>query len=215
MKNLLLVLTLTFSSFSFSQEKIEGINFDQNKAIQILDESIGLEQTCLDEYLTREKHLKKFLIWAPPVTLVGAPTAFLIGGLTGAAISNAAGLYGLGGLGNVVFGAFGGGFGVLGTFIGLETAKAIQFSNMRKMTNLITASHAKLYNSKALIRLTRKYNRKYPQDELNIEDLALKIVMLDETGMLCNGEVRGNLDGKKLKHKLARRRDLIKYINNN
>lgn len=214
MKNLLLVFSLIFTTFAYSQDKVEGINFNQAEVIQILDQNIGVDQTCLDEYLTREQQLKKFLIWAPPATLVATPVAFMAGGYTAAFISSTLFYGGWDAIAYTILGAVGSGAAVIGSFITLETIKGIQFANMRKMTNLITASHANLFDSKALYRLNRRYNKKYPIDNITVEDLAATIITLDETGMLCDGEVRGNLEAKKLKHKLARRRDLIKYIHN-
>lgn len=215
MKNLFLILTLIFSTLSFAQNSVEAINFDQDKVIEVVDKSIGEDLTCLDEYLLREKQLKRFLIWAPPATLVGAPVAFVAAGYTSAAIATAAGASGWNAIGYTILGAFGAGAAAVGTFLTMETVKGIQFASMRRMTNLIVASHTNRYDSKALYRLNKKYNRKYPQDNITTQDLASAIVMLDETGMLCDGEVRGNLESKKLKHKLARRKDLIKYIHNN
>ena len=215
MKNLFLSFLIIFSSVSFAQDSIEGMNYDQDKVIEVVDNTIGNELTCLDEYLLREKQLKRFLIWAPPATLVGAPAAFMVGGYTAAFISSTLLMGGWDALGYTILGAVGSGVAVVGTFLTMETVKGIQFASMRRMTNLIVASHANRFDAKALKRLNRKYNRKYPKDNVSVQDLASAVVMLDETGMLCDGEVRGNLKGKKLKHKLARRKDLIKYIHNN
>ena len=211
MKNLLIVLSLVLSTMTFAQEKVEGINFNQDEVVQAIDESIGFEQTCLDDYLLREKQLKRFLIWAPPATLVATPAAFIVGGYT-AFISSTLLMGGWDALVYTILGAVGSGVAVVGTFLTMETIKGIQFAQMRRMTNIIVASHANRFDSKALYRLNRKYNKMYPENNVTAEDLAMAVVMLDETGMLCDGEVRGNLKGKKLKHKLARRKDLIKYI---
>lgn len=214
LKNLIIILNLILSFSSFAQEKSAVADLDQNKIINIVDESIGLEETCLDEYLTRESQLKRFLIWAPPATVVGAPITFMAGGYTAAFISSTLFKTGWDALGYTILGAVGAGAATVGTFIGLEISKGIQFFQMRKMTNIIVSSHANLLNSKALYRLNKRYNKKYPEDNITVENLAFAVVMLDERGLLCNGDVRGNLDAKKLKHKLARRKDLIKYIHN-
>ncbi len=184
MKNLLLIMSLILSTMTFAQEKVEGINFNQDEVVQTIDDSIGLEQTCLDEYLLREKQLKKFLIWAPPATLVGAPAAFMVGGYTAAFISSTLLMGGWDALGYTILGAVGSGVAVVGTFLTLETIKGIQFAQMRRMTNIVVASHANRFDSKALYRLNKKYNKKYPEDNVSAEDLATAVVMLDETGML-------------------------------
>ena len=161
MKNLFIVLSLIFSMMTFAQEKIEGINFNQDEVVQTIDESIGFEQTCLDEYLLREKQLKRFLIWAPPATLVATPAAFMVGGYTAAFISSTLLMGGWDALGYIILGAVGSGVAVVGTFLTMETIKGIQFAQMRRMTNIIVASHANRFDSKALYRLNRKYNKRY------------------------------------------------------
>lgn len=217
MKSLLLILTLCFNLSLFAQEtaNTQSETLDQQTLIDYVDAEIGKENTCLDDYLQREKQLKKFLIWAPPVAVVGAPAGFMVGGFTAAAVTGLANLEGWSALGYTLMGAFGTGIAVAGTFITLETIKGIEFVRMRTMTNLVVASHNNLFNSKALLRLEKKYNRRYPDDQMNVEDLAATVVTLDETGLLCDGEVRGRINPVKLKHKLARRKDVIRYIHNN
>ena len=212
-----LILLISFSFNAFAEYKIEGIEIDYDLTQSLITSHIGKDQTCLDEYLTREQQLKKFLIWAPPVALVGVPASFAAAGFIAGAISGALGLSGWNAIGYTVGAAFGAGIISAGTFVTLEVTKGIQFANMRKMTNLINASHNSLYESKALYKLYKKYNRKFPEDAMSVKDLAATVVMLDETGLLCDGEVREKEDPDpvKLKHKLARRKDLIKYIHYN
>jgi hypothetical protein len=105
--------------------------------------------------------------------------------------------------------------GVAVSFLTLETLKAVQFANTRKMTKIIIASQEGLLDSRVMRRLTKRYNSKFPDDNLSSSDLAERIVKLDERGDLCNGEIRNNLGSSKLRQLLSRRSHLMKYIHDN
>lgn len=209
--SILLLIVCSLSSFANTQEKFNELPYSEIDTI--LTQDIGTETTCLDEYLVREKHLRKFLIWAPPATVVAVPAAFMAAGYTTAAVSSAVGVTGWAGLGYTIAGASLAGVGVLGTFIGLETAKAIEFSNNRYMINLISAVHSRDFGNKTIRNFLKKYRKSYPND-INItdEDILHYIEDMDYNGNLCNGEIRGRVNTKKPHKQLVRRRHLLRYV---
>jgi hypothetical protein len=215
MKKAILFLSLIFTFTSFASPELKTIQYDQEQVLDAINNQIGEHNTCLDEYLLRERQLKKFLIWAPPLTIVGVPVAAYTGGVLAAGVASAAGVSGWGALGYAIAGVVVPAAGVAATFLTLETIKAIQFANTRKMSKIIIASQEGLLESRVLKRLTRRYNSKYPNDNLSSKQIAEVVVSLDERGALCNGEIRNTLGASKLRKLLARRSHLMKYIHNN
>lgn len=210
---LLLTLSMIFTmSFAHAEFKFQDVDYNEEQVQEIVETQIGTDFTCVDDYIDRQIKLKKFLIWAPPVTVVAAPAAFMVGGYTAAFISSTLFTSGWAAIGYTVLGAVGSGVGVLGTFIGMEFSKGIEFANNRKMIEIITASHENNYENKKLIKLHNIYNKKYSAKPMSIEQIAQAVVDLDESGKLCNGEVRGYINPKKAKYSLAKRRHLMRYL---
>lgn len=214
MKVMTLCVAIVFSFSSYASISFSEQEIDYEKADTVIQNEIGPEQTCLDEYLVREQELRRFLIWAPPTTVVTAPVSALGGALVGSVFAHAAGATGWAGLGYTIFGSLIGGTAVVGTFIGLETHKAIEFSNNRYMINLIASVRAQNYQQKTVQKFLRKYRKKFSEDQMSDQRLFDIIEDLDSSGMLCNGVVR-ETNSTKLKKKLARKRHLFKYIHNN
>jgi hypothetical protein len=215
MKKIILFLSLCFTATSFASIQLKTLQIDQEMVIDTIKNQIGEQNTCLDEYLLREKQLKKFLIWAPPLTIVGVPVVAYTGGLVAAGVASAAGVSGWGAMGYAIVGVVVPATGVAVSFLTLETIKAVQFANTRKMTKIIIASQEGLLDSKVIRRLTKRYNTKYPNDNLSSSELAEIVVSLDNRGDLCNGEIRNKSGASKLRQLLARRSHLMKYIHNN
>lgn len=214
MKIMKFIVLFSFSFNLIASDSFKGVEISYKNVESLFTNEIDPETTCLDEYLTRESQLRKFLIWAPPSTVVAAPAGFMIGGYSAVALSGAAGVTGWAGLGYAVLGAGIGGLGVLGTFVGLETAKAIEFYNNRYMINLITAIRVDNLEHKSVLNFLNKFRSKYPRSPLSDEDIFQSILELDSDARLCDGVVRGS-SSSKLKKKLARKRHLLKYINSN
>jgi hypothetical protein len=213
---LLLSLVLTFSvSLSFAGTQYEAQKYDEKQVIEFVDSNIGSNNTCADDYLIRQNYLKKFLIWAPPITVVGAPTAFIIGGYTAAGLSTLAGVGGWSALGYTILGAFGSGFAALGTFTVMEISNGVEFINNQKMLNIITAANSNTLDHKAFVNFVNSYNKKFANNQKDATELAQIVTRLDQSARLCNGEVRGYVNPKNLKYSLAKRRHLIRFIGNN
>lgn len=207
----ILLLAFMFSFTAKASFSAQSLFLNENNILVHVSNEIGNANTCIDEYLVRQKKLKKFLIWAPPVTIVAAPAAGLVGGFATAALTNAAGISGWSALGYTILGVAGPGIAVLGTFTTLEVAKGIEYHNNNKMIAIITASHNRVYDHKLLIKLAKKYNRQNPNSVMDVQELAETIVNLDIAGKLCNGEVRGTRH-LKLKKRLAKRRHILNYL---
>jgi hypothetical protein len=140
MKAISLLVMILFSTSIFANTQI----------IELIETQIGVESTCVDDYIKREEQLRKFLIWAPPTTVLAAPTAFAAGGLAAAGVMHLTGLTGWSALGYTVGTAMVSGVAVLGAFIGLETVKAIEFFRNRYMIRLITAVQNEDYSNKVV-----------------------------------------------------------------
>lgn len=214
MKMILSTLLITiFITPAFAKTSIQAVQIPYDTVQQVIENSIGVHNTCMDDYLKRDKQLSKFLIWAPPSAVLAVPASFFIGGFTAAALT--AGRSGWDALGWVIFGAFGAATITTATFATLQISKGIEFIRVRKMNYLINAAHNQHYNSKTLKKFVKRYNKKYPKDGLSIEQIAAMIVELDQKEMLCNNEVRKRKRVRKLKHRLAYRKHVMKYIHKN
>ena len=128
---LILLSFFQFSTFADTQFS-QMINEDEilNLANQA---SIDTESTCLDEYLIRSKQLKKFLIWAPPVTVVGGPIAIYATGVTTAFILEQVGIGGWSALGYAIGSVMLTTIATVVTFVTLETVKSIEYFNNKNL----------------------------------------------------------------------------------
>ena len=187
----------------------------RKEVLRIIENEIGDENTCLDEYLLREKHLRRWLIWTPPLGILLTPpltvAGFYAGGYTGILLG-AKGWNALGGflLGEVItFGA-----GVL-TTLGVTTVSAVKFYKNRQLFRLIVDSHQieKEYPYKTLKKFHKLYRRKYSGDDsVDLETFKQAIRDFDTEGSLCDGTMRSTYMGVKLKKRLARKKDLFAHI---
>jgi hypothetical protein len=213
MLRFILIFTILFSFGSFSGQ-VNAQNFTEDQVLTILDQQVSPSQTCMDEYLKRSKQIKRFLIWAPPITVVGAPVA---GYTLGIAASYTAGLVatvGWDALGYAIMGLFVGFTGTAVTGVTLETVHAVKYFNNKNIMELIAFSHADNIEHKRITKFIKKYNRKFPNDNLLASELTMFIRDYDSRGLLCDNSIRQRKKVKKLKHKLARRRDIMRYIHN-
>jgi hypothetical protein len=208
----LLFMVFSFSNMAFADLAEPVLN--EEYLLQEVESQVDTGSTCLDDYLKRQAQVRKFLIWAPPTTVVAAPAAFMVGGYTAAFISSTLLQQGWAALGYTILGAFGSGVGVIGTFIVLETSRGIEYANNNKMLELIAASHAQEYKNKRLMKFTKRFNEKYAEKEKSVEEIAQIVSELDTQSILCNGEARGIKNPKNLKYSLAKQRHLLKYIAN-
>ncbi len=212
-KSLIALLLFSFLGSAQADLPVPGALVDLDQIEGAIQDEVGDDQTCVDEFIAREKYLKKFLLIAPPIGLVGVPVAGYAGGLTAAALSGAAGVSGWSALGWTILGAFGAGGGVLGALTFLEVSKGIEFSNNRYMIRLVSAAHLRDMSNKKIKNFLRRYRSKYQQDAgLSDEDIVEELIMLDESGALCDGTVTGKTN--KFRKMLSRRRHALRYIHN-
>lgn len=211
---LLICSIFLISSIAFADSSKNLSHFSETEIISLVDQEVGLNNTCLDEYLTRQQQLKKFLIWAPPATVVGAPVGFVVSGFSTAMLLAAVNVTKWSALGYTILAAVGTGVGIVGSFTYLEISGGIEYYLNNQMIHIITAAHNDFDNNKYLVKMYRKYNKKFSRKPLTMNELKQRIVELDESGLLCDGTVRGYINPKNLKYSLAKRKHLLKYIFN-
>ena len=157
---LAILLILTLSNSLFAQVIVDGTISDN-----AISTYIGDENTCVDDYLAKERRKRSMLLI--PAT------------------GTAAWGYAL-----VQAGSF---FGPLpAIFIGSIVAGAQYSSYLQFRTNstVIIAAHMKSYDNKKLKRIFKRYSRKYPEDGLTIEEFSAQLVKVDSSGALCDSSLR-------------------------
>lgn len=197
-----LALSLLLSlNFCFAALSIE------NKRFELIDE----QTTCVDEYLKREEQLKRWLIFAPPATVVGGPVVFAT---SAAAVGFAGKAFGAGGWG-LLGGMIGTGM-ILGgatviTGVVSEFVTASKFVNNRLILKSIIESrdeNSELINTKKLL---KKINKKLSIG-MTPDVFSSEIRYLDESNKLCDGSLTKTSKTKKLKHLVASKKDLIRFF---
>lgn len=213
---LVLSLILLFN-FSFAQETTQK-EIDYKESVTtietIIQNDVGAEQTCLDEYILREQQLKKWMLWAPPLGVVATPVVTITTAASAALITNIVGVQGWAQLGWFIGGGMiGFGAGVLGT-LGVTTVSAVKFMNNRNMLKLVVESHqdAEDFPYKKLNKYFTKYKKAWPNDGVELETFKLAIRNYDETGALCDGSLRATDINDKLKYRIARKWDIFNQI---
>ncbi|MCT4640790.1 MAG: hypothetical protein N4A33_00735 [Bacteriovoracaceae bacterium] len=201
MKVMLLLLTLaTFSSYG--QINIENKQFN----------SIDKQQTCLDEYIEREQQLKKWLIWTPPLAVIGTPIAGVSAMVATSGLTTILNIQGWAALGWVI----GGGMVATGaaaiTAVTTEISNKIKFINNRRLIRAIVEAYNNNLNGKNLYKLTKKFNKRY-KSKIKISQLIKVLTNLDKSQKLCDGSLKSKLRSYRLKHLLANKKDLFRYIN--
>jgi len=199
MKYLLLVLIALNSSFA-------AISIEE-KEFPLINE----HTTCVDEYIERESTLRKWLIFAPPSTVVAAPVV---------AVTSAAAV----GLGANLVGATG--WGVLGAMVGTgmvlggatvilgvttEFVTYSKFKNNRLILKSIIEVRSQQDKFIATKKLLRKINRKL-NIPLDLTEFKSELAYLDKSNKLCDGSLKRSTRSKKLKHFIATKNDLIRFF---
>jgi hypothetical protein len=209
MSKLLLSFLLIFS-FAAQAETYTTLKTEADVEA-VIHNTVDVETTCIDEYLVRSKQLRRFLIWAPPVTVVGGAVGSAAVGLGTIYAVEAAGSIGWAALGWGIFGTTVTAAGAVITFVALETTKAVRYVQNKNMMEAIAFSHADDTENKRIQRFLKKYNKKYAEDDLTAAEMMALIRDMDATGKLCDGSLTKK-KGKKLKHKLASKKDLFAAI---
>lgn len=210
MKNFLALLVTLSSLNAFAQSSPEKIKI---KEIKELVKTSNPDTTCMDEYLKRRKELIIKLSVTPAAAVVGTVGGIYVGGTTGAGLANMAGVDGWGALGYGIMGALGGGAAGITIAAGSATATGITLANNILITKAVAEQQLNRsgnYSEK----LYRKYLKKSKVD-LSKEDFLNKLVDADQEGKLCDGSMVNQPKikiGTKLKYKVAKLKDLVRYI---
>lgn len=212
MKNLLVVLVTLSSLNAFAQKESEKIKI---KEIKNHVKTSNPDSTCLDEYLKRRKELIIKLSVSPAVAVAGTVAGGYTGGMSGLGIATATSVEGWSALGYVIVGAAAGGAaGAVATVAG-TTATGITLANNVLITKTVAEQQlgrSGVYSDK----LYAKYLKK-SQVDLSKEEFLNKLVEADQEGDLCNGSMVKQPKvkiGTKLKYKVAKLKDLVRYIDN-
>lgn len=219
MKNILVIILFISSVFAndISLKNAKDINYNESKNYveTVIQEQIGRDQTCLDEYILREQHIGKWLLWTPPLAIVGVPTSTVIGAYGALNLSALLGASGWDVLGwTIVGGVFTFGAGVI-TSLGITSTSAVKFYNNRQMLKLVVDSHQTSpdYPYNTLNKFYHKYRKAWPGDNMVTKDIFKEAIEnYDQSGKLCNGEMRGTDLNYKLKYRIVRKWDLFNRI---
>jgi hypothetical protein len=216
MKKLLvgiLLFSLLMNNFTFASERWEENYVEvKDEVLRVVEQEIGYNNTCLDEYIQREGHLKRWLLWAPPLGVIGTPPATLAGAF---ASNYIAGAFGWDALGAAILGGFFTYSAGIITTVGVTSVNAVKFYNNRQILNLVVDSYQtnEAYPYKALKKFHRKYRKAWPSDEaVDLATFQSAVKYYDEKGMLCDGSLRGTDMNHKLKYRIVRKLDLFNQI---
>lgn len=213
MKTLLgLVLVLSISN-AFAEEVPAKIKIKEIKNHLSI---INPETTCLDEYLQRRKQLMVKLAISPGVAIAGTMASVYAGGALGAGVAVASGVEGWGGLGYVIGGGLIGGATGVVAVAGDAAVTAVTLNNINLILKTVAEQRMDKegpYSNK----LYKKYLKKSKRD-ISREEFIARLIEADENGKLCNGTMvkqpRIRI-GMKLKYKVAKLKDLIRYVDAN
>ena len=187
----------------WSSEEI--IKFDSKEVIHFEPEVF--DETCLDEYATRNAYLKKFIVWAPPTLILSLPIlsqTYLIAMIGWAILP-------IEYLNATIVTAFLIPPAVIGAVIALETKNTIEYFGNRLIINVVDALRMGDYQNRFVKILLNKFRQKYPQSNLTRDEFFAEILRLDKSGDLCNGYLT-NSNSLKLKKLIAKKRHLLKYL---
>jgi hypothetical protein len=181
------------------------------KDVKHIVQSLNPDSTCMDEYLKRRKQLIIGLTLTPVTAIAGSVTSAYAGAVTGAVVA--------GTVGNVdALAAFVGG-GTIGFFAGAGAVGVGTVASALTLANniLITKTLAEEYKGESdhyANKLHHKY-LKHSKVDLSKDDFMKKLMAYDSAGLLCNGKMvkqpRIRL-GPKLKFKVAKLKDLVRYM---
>ena len=222
MKFKALVLSCLFSLNSFAAVEIPEaaeIMLDEEvieapavriKDVKELITSIGPEKTCMDEYLKRRKQLIIKLSLSPVTIVAGTYAATIGGAFVGLGVVYVTGIDPLAG---VVLSMFGSGLATgVGTSANTSIA-AFQLADVDRILKTLAELHLN-HPGKKSAKLYAKY-AKNSRNPVNEQTFLGKLLELDNSGNLCDGSMVKKprlASGRKLKHKLARSKQLAEHI---
>lgn len=172
------------------------------KDVRNLINTIGPENTCMDEYLKRRKQLIVKLSLSPITIVAGTYVGSIAAGFVGVGIASALAFDELGG---VIIGL---GLGFLGTGTATLTdtgLAAFQLSDIDTLNKALAELHLNLPGKKS----AKVYARYIKGKENPMSEPAFysKLLEFDASGKLCDGSMVKKprfASGTRLKHKVAR-----------
>ncbi len=180
------------------------------KEVKELIASIGSEKTCMDEYLKRRKQLIIKLSLSPVTIVAGTYAATLGGAFVGLGVVLVTGIDPLAG---VVLGMFGTGLATgIGTVANTNIA-AFQLADVDRILKTLAELHLNQPGKKSA-KLYAKY-AKNADKPVGEQTFLSTLLELDSSGNLCDGSMVNKprfASGRKLKHKLARSKQLAEKI---
>lgn len=177
--------------------------------------TINPDATCLDEYLQRRKQLMIKLAASPAIAVAGTMASTYTGGVFAVGLANATGVTGWDGLGYVILGASAGAVGGAAIVVADTTATGITLANNLLITKAVAEQQLNR-EGHYTNRLYEKYLKKSAID-LSKEDFIAKLMEADANGKLCDGTMVKQPKikiGTKLKFKVAKLKDLVRFVDN-
>lgn len=235
MRVLALLLCLCFS-FTAVASTSSSISFDQAISIKSLETKSNLkseerklfvkwkelmaktdltaEETCVDEYQKRKLQV-----------IFGAAAAPLIGaGGTYANMFLMAGLFSVlypadpwAALGGIILGLYGGAI----AYVTYQTVKIVKAVNMARLQRIVV--EARLGEGRAVEKFANRVLRgaRAQRSRANIDKVIAMIADLDSSNKLCDSSLKSERKQRKferkgkLRHGVATKRELLKYLRNN
>lgn len=184
------------------------------KDVKNLVETVGAQNTCMDEYLKRRKQLMGKLILTPVSATVAGMGSVYLGGAAGAGVAVATNVRGWGALGYIILGA-GGGLVATGSYVLYDTTKStLEIVDNNLMVKALAEQYMKMDGPKSA-KLYKKYLKRRSLKPLKKDEFFERLVELDQEGSLCNGSMNKKpllKLGFDLKYKLVKSKDLLKKI---
>ena len=197
---------LLFTNISNSFDVSDNSTFG---GLTLKGASVELSETCLDEYVARNIYLKKFILYAPPITVlslsVGSYAYFM--GLTGLLTLAPSELLFVTGFGLLYVATP----VILGTAVTLEVRNSIEYFRNRSVVRLLDALRLNEPSNKHVRKFIKKFRKKHPESSITDDQIFSEILSLDKNGSLCNGELTGS-NSDKVRKLLAKNKHLYKYL---
>ena len=202
-------IAIVFLLFANISNSFDGFENSFSKDSTLTEAPQELRETCLDEYALRNAYLKKFIIFAPPTTVlslsVGSYAYFM--GLTGLLTLAPSELL------------FVTGFGlwyvatpvILGTAVTLEVRNSIEYFRNRSVIRLVDALRLDEPSNKHVRKFLKKFRKKYPESSITDDQIFSEVLSLDKNGSLCNGKLT-ETSSDKIRKLLAKNKHIYKYL---
>ncbi len=206
----LFIVNLMTSVGAYSQVSThEKVKIKEIK--ELVNHLIPEAETCLDEYFIR-RHKLLLGVTLTPVIGVGEVAVGTYAGLgVGAAVANTLVYESWGQLGALIGGGMIG-FGIgVSAFVTSTTVLGVKFAQNDKLIKWI--GEVRLDKTgKISQKMHKQYLKKYPEDNLTMDEMNFMLEGWDNGGLLCDGSLvkpRRFKNGKFLKQRLALKKEIF------